>query len=67
MKNRKALLIIDMQKGSFTSKTPRFDTKGVVSRINMLAELFRASHSPVFFIQHDGTKMKEFIPNTVEW
>ncbi len=33
----------------------------------MLAELFRASHSPVFFIQHDGTKMKEFIPNTIEW
>ncbi|WP_025664854.1 isochorismatase family protein [Aquimarina megaterium] len=67
MKNRKALLIIDMQKGSFTSKTPRYDTKGVVGRINTLAQLFRASDFPVLFVQHDGTKMNEFIPNTVEW
>ncbi|WP_109852324.1 isochorismatase family protein [Aquimarina sp. AU58] len=67
MKNRKALLIIDMQKGSFTSKTPRYDTKGVVSRINILAQLFRASDFSVFFIQHDGTKTNEFVPNTTEW
>ena len=30
-------MVIDMQKGSFTSKSPRFDTKGVVMRINELA------------------------------
>tara|TARA_R110000796_G_scaffold252637_1_gene389548 strand:- start:41 stop:187 length:147 start_codon:yes stop_codon:yes gene_type:complete len=41
MKNRKALLVIDMQKGSFTPKTPRFDTDGVVKRINELSALFR--------------------------
>ncbi|WP_024771027.1 isochorismatase family protein [Aquimarina macrocephali] len=67
MKNRKALLIIDMQKGSFTPKTPRFDAKGVVNRINTLAQLFRASDFSVFFIQHDGTKTNEFVPNTTEW
>jgi len=38
MKNRKALLIMDMQKGSFTLKTPRFDTDGVVKKINALAK-----------------------------
>ena len=67
MPNRKALLIIDMQKGSFTAKTPRFDTEGVVSRINILSEQFRNSNSPVIFIQHDGSSMNEFIPNSTEW
>ncbi len=41
MKNRKALLVIDMQKGSFTALTPRHDTDGVVQRINLMAEAFR--------------------------
>ncbi len=56
-----------MQKGSFTPKTPRFDTNGVVNRINGLAKIFRELNFPVIFIQHDGTKMNEFIPNTTEW
>ena len=63
----KALLIIDMQKGSFTPKTPRFDTNGVVHRINALAKQFREANLSVIFIQHDGTAMDEFIPNTREW
>ncbi|TNJ41212.1 isochorismatase family protein [Tamlana fucoidanivorans] len=63
---RKALLIIDMQKGSFTPKTPRFDTLGVLSRINTLASQFRKRHFPVIHIQHDGTKDSEFIPGTYE-
>ena len=67
MSRRKALLIIDMQKGSFTPETPRFDTTGVVERINALAETFRARRLPVVFIQHTGTKMNEFLPNTEEW
>ena len=66
MKNRKALLIIDMQKGSFTSKTPRFDTEGVVKRMNELSMLYRKSEFPVIFIQHDGTGTGEFEKNTSE-
>lgn len=62
-----ALLIIDMQKGSFTSKTPRFDTEDIVNRINNLAHLYRKNNFPVIFIQHDGTTMDEFIPQTTEW
>jgi nicotinamidase-related amidase len=65
--NNKVLLIIDMQKGSFTPETPRFDRSGVVKRINSLATVFRKSHFPVIFIQHDGTKQNEFIPNSTEW
>ncbi len=63
----KALLVIDMQKGSFTSKTPRYDADGIVRRINALAEAFRKSGNPVIFIQHDGTNENKFIPNTNEW
>jgi len=67
MKNRKALLIIDMQKGSFTEQTPRFDTDGVIKRINELAQSFRQSDMPVIYIQHDGTGTGEFEKNTTEW
>ena len=67
MKNRKALLVIDMQKGSFTALTPRHDTDGVVKRINMLSHAFRTNSLPVFFIQHDGTISGDFVPHTTEW
>jgi nicotinamidase-related amidase len=67
MKNRKSLLIIDMQKGSFTSKTPRFDTDKIVKRINELAKLFRKVELPVIYIQHDGTVTGEFEKNTLGW
>ena len=66
MKN-KALLVIDMQKGSFTPKTPRFDTNGVVERINKIASLFRARNLPVIYIQHDGTDTGEFEKGSEEW
>jgi len=67
MKNRKALLVIDMQKGSFSSETPRFDSDGVVQRINELATMFREQGLPVFYIQHDGNGTEEFEKNSIEW
>ncbi|MEX0289838.1 MAG: isochorismatase family protein [Flavobacteriaceae bacterium] len=67
MKYRKALLVIDMQKGSFTPDTPRFDTVGVVKRINELAELFRELNHPVIYIQHDGTGTGAFEKNAWDW
>jgi nicotinamidase-related amidase len=63
----KALLIIDMQKTSFTPKTPRFDSEGVINRINKLSHKFRLDGDKVIYIQHDGTKEGFCIPNTVEW
>ena len=63
----KALLIIDMQKGDFSPKTRRFDADGVIERINKLSKRFRTKNLPVIFIQHDGSKMNQFIPNTLEW
>ena len=67
MKNKKALLVIDMQKGSFMPNTPRFDTNGVVKRINRLASLFRALNYPVIYVQHDGTGTGEFEKNSLDW
>lgn len=64
---RKALLVIDMQKGSFTAATPRYDTKGVIRRINELAALFRKIAYPVVYIQHDGTGTGEFEKNNEDW
>lgn len=65
--NSIALLIVDMQKGSFMPATPRYDTEGVVKRINQLAGRFREQGSPVFYIQHNGSKQNCYVPNTVEW
>ena len=63
----KALLIIDMQKVSFTPKTPRYDTDGVIERINELSERFRLNGDLVIFIQHDGSKEDFCHPDTDEW
>jgi nicotinamidase-related amidase len=63
----RALLIIDMQNTSFTPKTPRFDSDGVVQRINKLSHKFRLTGDKVIFIQHDGTEEGFCIPNTIEW
>jgi len=63
----KALLIIDMQKVSFTEATPRFDREGIVQRINSLSEAFSLQTLPVIVIQHDGTQHQECVPGTEEW
>jgi nicotinamidase-related amidase len=63
----KALLIIDMQKVSFTSKTPRFNSDDVIKRINILSDKFRKNGDIVIFIQHNGSKEGFCIPNTEEW
>ncbi len=62
-----ALVIIDMQKGIFATKTVKFDSDGVISRINFLSKKCRSSHCPVIFIQQDSSLWNRFIPNTTEW
>lgn len=63
----KALLIIDMQKISFTPATPRYNMEGVIERINTLSNIFRKKNLKVIFIQHDGSKENICIPGTEEW
>ncbi|WP_394331947.1 isochorismatase family protein [Maribacter antarcticus] len=56
--------MIDMQKGCFTLKTPRYDTKGVVQQIHKLAQVFRKQNNPVIYTQHDRTGIGVFEKNT---
>ncbi|HJO94795.1 MAG TPA: cysteine hydrolase family protein [Victivallales bacterium] len=61
-----ALIIIDMQKVSFSTKE-RFDTKGTIKRINNLIETFNANNGKIIFIQHDGSKEEGCFPLTEGW
>ena len=61
------LLVIDMQRGSFTPDTPRFDETGVVSRINALASAIRSDGGQVIFVRHDGSKEQKFYPGSSDW
>lgn len=63
----RALLIIDMQLGSFRPYELRYDTFAVIDRINRLSEAFRKNGDLVIFIQHDGTKENCFLPGTKDW
>jgi nicotinamidase-related amidase len=63
----KALLIIDMQAGSFLPATPRLDAENVIDRINQLSKKFRESGNLVIFIQHDGSRENAFRPGSDEW
>lgn len=60
-----ALLIIDMQVGSF--QTPRFEAEKVIENINCLSTFFREKSKPVIFVQHDGTKENFLIYGSDEW
>ena len=63
----KALIVVDMQAGSFTAETPRIDSDQVVRRINALSDLYRNNTNKVIFVQHDGTLENCFIPGSPEW
>lgn len=63
----KALLVIDMQKVSFTPQTPRYDSERVIDIINSLAQGFRERGEKVIFIQHDGSKQNFCMPGSEEW
>lgn len=63
----KALLIIDMQRGSFIPYSLRYDTPGIIDRINSLSKHFRHEGDKVIFIQHDGSKQQVFIPGSDDW
>jgi nicotinamidase-related amidase len=64
---RTALLIIDMQQGSFTSDTPRHDAEGLVSRLNALATRVRSANGMVVYVQHDGPVGDPHHPDEPGW
>ncbi len=64
---RTALIIIDMQEGSFTPRTARYDSFGLIGRLNQLAEQTRSSDGVVVFVQHDGTTGDVHHPTAWGW
>jgi len=62
-----ALIIIDMQLGSFTPRTARFDADGLIARINALAQRVRARAGTVIFVQHDGPEGDPHHPSAPGW
>jgi len=64
---RQALIVIDMQQGSFTAASPRHDTAGLVQRLNRLGVAVRAAGGTVVFVQHDGPEGDPHHPDAPGW
>jgi len=62
-----ALIVIDMQQGSFTADQPRHDAAGLVRRLNALADRVRSAGGMVIFIQHDGPEDDPHHPSKPGW
>jgi nicotinamidase-related amidase len=62
-----ALIIIDMQQGSFGAATPRHDAAGLVGRLNRLAAAVRSTGGEVVFVQHDGPPGDPHHPDLPGW
>ena len=62
-----ALLIIDMQQGSFTPMSARHDAEELVDRLNRLAARVRAAGGLVAFVQHDGPEGDPHHPAQPGW
>ncbi len=62
-----ALIVIDMQQGSFAGGTPRYDAEGLVGRLNRLAGRVRASGGIVIYVQHDGPPGDPHHPSQPGW
>jgi nicotinamidase-related amidase len=62
-----ALVIIDMQEGSFTPRSKRHDTAGLVERLNRLAGAVRSAGGAVIFVQHDGPVGDPHHPDAPGW
>jgi nicotinamidase-related amidase len=64
---RTALIVIDMQQGSFTDRSPRHDAEGLVRRLNQLARRIRSADGIVLYVQHDGPPGDPHHPGEPGW
>jgi nicotinamidase-related amidase len=62
-----ALIVIDMQQGSFGPESPRHDAAGLVARLNRLARAVRTDGGAVIFVQHDGPPGDPHHPDAPGW
>ncbi len=64
---KKALLIIDMQRGDFPPAKFKYQAESTIEKINQAAARFRMAGSLVIYIQHDGSAENAFIPGSHDW
>lgn len=64
---RQALIVIDMQQGSFTAASRRHDAAGLVRRLNRLGDAVRTAGGTVVFVQHDGPDGDPHHPSAPGW
>ncbi len=64
---KSALIVIDMQQGSFTDTNPKYDTIGLVQRLNHLADAIRNACGIVIFVQQDGPEGNAHNPSRPGW
>ena len=62
-----ALIVVDMQVGSFTPRAVRHDTQGLIARLNRLADHVRTRKGLVVFVQHDGPPGDPHHPGEEGW
>ena len=62
-----ALIIIDMQQGSFVDAPPKHDAAALLARLNKLAAAVRAVGGAVVYIQHDGPPGDPHHPDRPGW
>jgi nicotinamidase-related amidase len=62
-----ALLVIDMQVGSFGKDAKRHDVPGLIGRLNALARRMRGAGGTVIFVQHDGPEGDPHHPSLPGW
>ncbi len=67
MSDNTALLVVDVQAGSFTETEPAYGGQSFLERIHALIDQCRAANLPIIYIQHSGGKGDPDEPGTPGW
>lgn len=64
VQSRRALLIVDMQRGLFNGAEPPHEGARVLDNINLLIARARATYAPIFAARHTGPKGSPIEPGS---
>jgi len=65
MKKKRALIIIDVQKGLFDKKTEVNKSAELISNINTIIDIFRRTEKNIVFVQH--TNKSSLKKDSIDW
>jgi len=66
-RNCVALLIIDVQTGSFQEKQPLYKGKELLENIQLLISKARSAQAPIFYMKYNGETGSPLEPKTLGW